>query len=118
MPEWTDELRMEVVEAYQAGEPTPQNSMDIVKQIAEEYDATPNAVRGVLSKADVYIKKEASRATGSGDKPKTTRVSKADAQAKLTELITSLGKEADEDVINKLTGKAALYLVEVFTQSE
>ena len=41
-----------------------------------------------------------------------------DAQAQLRELIESLGKEPDEDIISKLTGKAALYLVETFKQED
>jgi len=118
MPEWTTEVKTELVEAYKKAEPTPQNSMDIVKELAEDFEATPNGVRGILSKAGVYIKKEPAKAASTGEKSKTTRVSKVDAQAKLTALIESLGKEADEDVISKLTGKAALYLVSIFSQDE
>lgn len=120
MVDWTDESRAEVVKKYKDGEPTPDNSMDIVKQIAEELDATPNGVRSILSKAGVYVKKTpGTPAAGgaSGDKPKSTRVNKADAQQALTDAIEALGKEADQDIISKLTGKAALYLVEVLAPS-
>lgn len=121
--DWTDEKRADVVEKYKAAEPTPDNSMDIVKQIAEDLGdgVTPNGVRSILSKAAVYIKKtpgsgaSGSTTTADGDKPKTTRVNKADQQKALTDLIESLGKEADQDIITKLTGKAAQYLVQVFT---
>lgn len=117
MVDWTDELRLEVVEAYKKAEPTPENSMDIVKKIAEDIEVTSNGVRGILSKAGVYIKKAAASSSGgSSDKPKSTRVNKADAQDKLVKLIESLGKEADMDIIGKLTGKAALYLEDVFKQ--
>jgi hypothetical protein len=118
MPEWTDELRAEVVEAYKAAKPTPENSMDIVKEIAEDFELTPNGVRSVLSKAAVYVKIKPSGGGSGSDTAKSTRVNKADAQNMLTELIESLGKEADPDIINKLTGKAALYLVDTFKQAE
>ena len=116
MVDWTDESRADVVEKYKASDPNPENSMDIVKSIAEDMDVTPNGVRAILTKAGVYIKKTASKAE-SGDKPKSTRVNKAEAQGQLTELIESMGKEADPDIISKLTGKAALYLVETFKQN-
>ena len=105
------------MEKYKASNPTPENSMDIVKTIAEEMGVTPNGVRSILSKASVYIKKTASSgSSASGDKPKSTRVNKAEAQGQLVEVIEALGKEADMDIISKLTGKAALYLVDVFKQ--
>jgi len=114
--DWTDAKREEVVTSYKDAEPTPDNTMDIIKQIAEDIDASANGVRTILIKAGVYIKKTPSVASTSTDKPKTTRVNKADQQLALTNLIESLGKEADQDIIEKLTGKAAAYLVEVFTQ--
>lgn len=117
MVEWTDELRKQVVEDYLAAEPTPVNTMDIAKQIADDIGATANGVRGILTKADVYIKKTTAASTTTDDgKPKAVRVNKAEAQGQLTELIESIGKEADADIIGKLTGKAALYLVETFKQ--
>ncbi|MCP3899159.1 MAG: hypothetical protein GY707_05545 [Desulfobacteraceae bacterium] len=115
MPEWTDELKTEVVEAYKTAKPTPENTMDIVKEIAQDFDATPNGVRSILSKAGEYIKKTTS-SSASGDKPKSTRINKAEAQGLLIELIESRGKEADEDIISKLTGKAAMYLLETFKE--
>ena len=58
MSDWTDELKEEVVAAYLEREPTPENTMDIVKELAEEYDGkTPNSIRMILSKAGVYVKK-------------------------------------------------------------
>lgn len=105
---WTDELRAEAVEKYLAENPTEENSMEVVKQVAEELGATPNGVRMVLTKADVYIKKTPTSKASSGGST-TKRVSKADAVNELTTAIESLGLEVDEDIINKLTGKAALY---------
>ena len=35
MPDWTDELKASVVTKYEAAEPTPENTTEIVKDIAE-----------------------------------------------------------------------------------
>ena len=42
---------------YEEAEPTPETSMEIVKDIAEELDESPNGVRMILTKAGVYVKK-------------------------------------------------------------
>ena len=112
---WTDELREQVIKQYTDANPTADNSMEIVKEIAEEIGATPNGVRMVLSKAEVYVKKADSGKKATGDKPaaKTTRVSKEDAQNALTEAIEGLGATADAEIISKMTGKAAIYFTSV-----
>lgn len=116
MAEWTDELKREAVEAYKKLDPNPENTMECVKMVAEKLDVTPNGLRNILTKAGVYIKKEAATTSSkSTESSSTKKVSKADAQNQLIELITALGKEPDEEIIGKLTGKAALYLVEVFS---
>lgn len=116
MSEWTDELREQVIEAYKAANPTPENSVEIVKELAEKFDKTPNGVRMVLTKAEVYIKRSPAQG-GSKDSSgtKSTRVPKADAMAKLTSAIEAAGQEPNEEIISKLTGKAALYFAEVIT---
>jgi len=112
---WTDELKAEVVGEYEAREPTPENSMDIVKELAEEYEQTPNGVRMILTKAGVYVKKApAAKSSSSGDKP--ARVSKAEQIEKLTGALTDAGVEVDSDIIEKMTGKAALYFFNVVSQ--
>lgn len=104
---WDDDKRKQAVESYLAAEPTAENSMDIVKDIAEELDESPNGVRMILTKAEVYIKKAV---TASASKTSTsTRVSKADAAEALTAAIKDTGQEVDEDIVGKLTGKAAQY---------
>lgn len=116
MSEWTDEKRAQVVKMYQDREPTPDNSMEIVKEIAEEVDASPNGVRMILSKEGVYVKKEAS--TSSSTKKSSngggTRVSKDEAHQRLTSAIENAGGSVDTDIVSKLTGKAALYFAEIF----
>ncbi len=111
---WTDESKAEAVELYEAANPTPETSMEIVKEIADDLGESPNGVRMILTKAGVYVKKApAAKAGGTG--AKTTRVSKQDAQDALVAAITDAGQEVDEDVVSKLTGKAAQYFTKVLT---
>lgn len=113
---WTDELREQVIKQYTDANPTADNSMEIVKEIAKGIGATPNGVRMVLSKADVYVKKaDTGGKKATGDKPtaKTARVSKEDAQNALIEAIEGLGATVDAEIISKMTGKAAVYFTSV-----
>lgn len=111
---WTDEKRAQAIEMYEEREPTPENSVEIVKEIAEELDETPNGVRMVLQRAEVYVKKAAAtKASGGEDKPK--RVSKADAIEQLTQALNDVGAEVDSAIVDKLTGKAALYFAGVIS---
>ena len=112
---WTDEKKAEVIAAYEAAAPTPENSMEIVKEIAEEFEESPNGVRMILTKAGVYVKK--TPASGGEKKATTggTRVSKAAAVEALTAAISDAGQEADEEILSKLTGKAAQYFTTVIT---
>ena len=109
--QWTDELKQEVIEAYQEANPTPDNTMDIVKQLAEDYEKTVNGVRMILTKADVYVKKVAIKP--SAKKEGSKRVSRQDAIDQLTAVLEAANLEVDEDIINRLTGKAALYFTNI-----
>ena len=117
---WDEDKKTAVVKAYESADPTPETSMEIVTDLAEEYDESPNGVRMILTKAGVYVKKAPStpKSTGSGDGDKPARVSKADAQSALTEAIEAIGATADEDIISRMTGKAALYFVEVLGKKD
>ena len=111
--EWNDELRADVVKTYTEKEPTAENSMDIVNEIAEDIGATANGVRMVLIKANAYVKKDpatssSSKSSGGGSK----RVSKEEAHAGLRTAMEEKNLEVDEDIISKLTGKAAVYFTE------
>jgi hypothetical protein len=112
---WTDEKRQEAIKMYEQADPTPENSMEIVKEIAEELEESPNGVRMILTKAGVYIKKEA--AAGSTARTAKTegssKVSKTAAFEQLNAAIRDLGLEPNEEIVEKLTGKAALYFAEV-----
>jgi hypothetical protein len=113
---WTDELKTQAIEKYTAAKPTGENSMDIVNEIADEMGMSPNGVRMILSKANVYVSKtpkEPSKASGA-KAAGGARVSKEGAQEALKEAIEAAGKEADMEIISKLTGKAAVYFTGLF----
>jgi|TARA_R100000455_G_C6252608_1_gene109030 DNA-directed RNA polymerase subunit F len=112
---WTDELKAQVVEDYQNAEPTPETSMEIVSDIAENIGQTPNGVRMILTKAGVYVKKtpaSGSKSSGGGG----TRVSKEGAQQELSSALTDAGLEVDSSIITKLTGKAAKYFADAINK--
>ena len=115
---WDDDKRAAVVEAYEKANPTPENSMEIVKQIADDMGESANGVRMVLTKAGVYIKKSEGTASKGASAPKAatgTRVSKAGAQEAITAALRDAGQEIDEDVVSKLTGKAAMYFATIIS---
>lgn len=120
MSNWTEELKQEVIDKYVAAGPTGENSTEIIKEIAEEMDQSPNGVRMILVQANVYVKKDAGSPTGKGGtaKGKTEgtgekRVSKESQVAALKEAIEAKGGEVDEDILSKLTGKAAAYFTTI-----
>lgn len=116
MSTWTPELKEQVVKMYQDADPTPDTSTEIIKDIADELELSPNGVRMVLVQAQVYVKKEAgatskTSAKKEGDAPK--RVSKESAIADLRAAIEERGATVDDDILGKLTGKAAVYFLSV-----
>jgi len=110
---WTDESKEQAIEMYQDAEPTPETSMEIVKDIAEELGESPNGVRMILTKAGVYVRKTPAAKSSGGGSTGGGRVSVADAQDKLTSVLSDAGQEVDEAIISKLTGKAAVYFTNV-----
>ena len=113
---WDDDRKAQAIEMYEKQDPTPESSMEIVKEIADEMGESPNGVRMILSSAGVYVKKapptssngsEGNSSAGNG------RVSKQGAQDSLRSAITDAGQEVDDDVVSKLTGKAAVYFTTV-----
>lgn len=116
MTQWNEELKAQVVKMYQDAEPTPESSTEIIKDIAEEIQTSPNGVRMVLVQAGVYVKKDTTtKPSGdkkaSGDAPK--RVSKESSIAELKAAIEAKGAPVDDDILSKLTGKAAVYFLSV-----
>ena len=111
---WTDEKKEQAIEMYGEQEPTPETSMEIVKEIADELGESPNGVRMILTKAGVYVKKTpAASGSGTSSGGGSSRVSKAAAQEALVAVLTDVGAEIDNDIVEKLTGKAAQYFAGV-----
>lgn len=119
MSQWTPELKEQVIKMYTEAEPTAETSTEIIKDIADELELSPNGVRMVLVQANVYVKKEAGAAkkATSGEKKAagegTKRVSKESAIADLRAAIEEKGAPVDDDILGKLTGKAAVYFLSV-----
>lgn len=113
MAAWTDETKAAVIKAYTASNPTAETSIEIIKEIAEEYEQTPNGVRMILVKANVYVKKDASAASKGATKEGGTRVSKEAQLDALKAALKDNGLPIDEEILDKLTGKAAAYFVSV-----
>ena len=113
---WDDAKKKKAIDMYLGSQPTPQNSVELVKEIADELDESVNGVRMILSKAEVYIKKDAATGTkaATGDKPAGgAKVSKDAAHTRLIAAINTTGAPVDEEIISKLTGKAAVYLATI-----
>jgi transposase-like protein len=120
MAAWTPELKEQVIQLYKDADPTPESSTEIIKDIAEQLDQSPNGVRQVLVQAGVYVKKEVGGAAKTPGKTTTKtdgegskRVSKESQIDALRAAITAAGAIVDEDIISKLTGKAATYFAGV-----
>jgi hypothetical protein len=109
--------KAQAVSMYEEAEPTPETSMEIVKDIAEELDESPNGVRMILTKAGVYVKKTpAAKSSGSTTGGGGTRVSKAAAAEALIAALGDAGQDVDEEIIAKLTGKASQYFTSIITK--
>ena len=114
---WTDEQREEAKELYEKEKPTPENTTEIVKQVAEAMGQTPNGVRMILNKQKVYIKavgaKTPSKANGGGTDNKPKRVSKADSADALIKALEAEAVELSDDdlaTIGRMTGKATIMI--------
>jgi hypothetical protein len=114
---WTEEMKQTVIDAYVAGEPTPETSTELIKSIAEEHEQSPNGVRMVLVQAGVYVKKDAStpgeKKTAAPKEGAPKRVSKESSIATLKAAIEAAGKTVDDEILDKLTGKAAVYFASI-----
>ena len=112
---WDDDKKAQAVSMYEEAAPTPETSVEIVKDIADELGETANGVRMILTKAGVYVKKTpaAGASKSSGSTGGSTRVSKAAAIETLTQALTDAGQDVDDEIVSKLTGKAAMYFAGV-----
>jgi hypothetical protein len=113
MSNWTDELKAQVIAEYEAENPTPETTTEIIAVLADKHEKTVNGIRMILSKAGKYVAKtaaSAASASASGEK-KAPRKSKQDSLDELTALLESHGVEVDDTVVSKLTGKAAEFFI-------
>ncbi len=113
---WTAEQKAEAIKQYTDANPTAETSTEIIKQIADDMEQSANGVRMILVQAEVYVKKDAATTTKpattkEGDAPK--RVSKETSITALVKAITAAGGVVDNEILDKLTGKAAVYLTSV-----
>lgn len=116
---WTNELKETAIQRYKDSNPTPENSTEIIKEIADDMEQSVNGLRMILVQAGVYVKKDPASST-SATKTSTTktgdkapRVSKEDQIAALRTAIEAKGATVDDEILGKLTGKAAAYFTEV-----
>ena len=112
---WTDESKQQAVTLYTEQDPTPETRMEIVKEIADELGESPNGVRMILTRAGVYVKKNPSSgsSTSNGGSTGGGRVSKEAMHNELKSAISDAGQDVDDEIIGRLSGKAAQYLAGV-----
>ena len=89
---WDEDKKAQAVEMYEDQNPTPETSMEIVSEIADELGESPNGVRMILTKAGVYVKKAQANGNG-GASSGGTRISKQAAQDALIAAINDKGGE-------------------------
>lgn len=122
MSNWTEERKAKAIELYTSKDPSSEDNAEVLKEIAEELGegVSANGVRMILSVAGVYKKKETASSKPAADKGEkaegTKRVSKDVQFAALRTAIEAKGAEVDEDIISKLTGKAAAYFTTVLSK--
>lgn len=114
---WTDDQKAEAIKSYKDANPTPETSTEIIKEIAEEMEQSPNGVRMILVQAGVYVKKEAGATSTKATKEGGTRVSKESQIAALKAALVDNGLPVDDEILEKLTGKAAAYFTSVVVQA-
>lgn len=113
----TPELRESVVQAYVEAineydeAERAKVTMEVVNGIATEFGLTPNGTRVILTNAGVYITKKLEPKAASATGGTGARVNKEGAHKALTAALEAIGVEdVDQEVVSKLTGKAAQYL--------
>lgn len=104
-----DEQRDELVSAYLDNLPTPETNAEIITQLGEDFNMSPNKVKVILTQEGVFVKKEISDITASSSKAK--RVSKSAVVQELKEILEQQEKPIDEELIGKMTGKAIAYII-------
>ncbi len=107
---WDEDKKQQAIDMYTAEEATPETSMEIVKDIAEELSESPNGVRMILTRAGVYVRKNP--VSGNAGSTGGGRVSKAECHQMLSDAVSNLGGSLDMSIIDKISGKAAKHIAE------
>lgn len=123
---WTQEKKDAVIakyvetmeNEYDTDEERAAASMEVVAELAGEIDEAVNGTRAILSRAGVYIKKSAVvSATKAAAGGTSKRVNKAESIQTLKDVIVMLSNNdpaaLDDEILDKLTGKAAMYFTGV-----
>ena len=127
---WNDNLKARLADLYTEMNPTPETTTQCVKDATEALNTendtqfSANGARMILTKAGVYVA-QGTAASTSAAKPKAasgaatggTRVSKESAINELRTAIADIGGECDDDILSKLTGKAALYFATIIRKA-
>ena len=114
---WTPELKAECIAQYAERiqefleEDRPNHTLEVIAELATEYNFTKNSMRGVIQQSDVYVK--AAKKVATTDKPATKRPNKAQALADLKSAISDGGATVNEELLEKLTGIEAVYFTGV-----
>lgn len=113
---WDEEgFKESVRSAYLDSDPSPKTNAEILKQLGEDFDVSPNSIRVFLTRENVYVAEKPSEASSDKETKPTggKRISKEAAISALKAKIAASGKTIDNEIIDKLTGKAALYFAEL-----
>lgn len=111
---WEDEeFKEQLKQAYLEQKPTPDTNQEIISQLGIDFEVSPNSIRVFLTKEGIYVKKASADVTPTGDKPSSKRVSKTAVIAELKSVIESKGKPVEDEILDKLTGKAAQYIISI-----
>ena len=114
---WTPELKAECIAQYAERiqefleEDRPNHTLEVIAELAAEYNFTKNSMRGVIQQSDVYVK--AAKKVAASDKPASKRPNKAQSLADLKAAIADGGATVDEELLEKLTGIEAVYFTGV-----
>ena len=115
---WTPELKAEAISQYVERineflpEDRPSHTLEVIAELAAEYNFTKNSMRGVIQQSEHYVK-AAKKVAATSEKPASKRPNKAQALAELKAAISDSGAEVNEELIDKLTGIEAVYFTQV-----
>lgn len=118
---WTPELKAEAISQYVERineflpEDRPSHTLEVIAELAAEYNFTKNSMRGVIQQSEHYVK-AAKKVAATSEKPASKRPNKAQAMAELKAAIVDGGAEVNEELIEKLTGIEAVYFTQVIRQ--